>query len=999
MWLLQAAFALDPGKTISQYVHDQWDSENGLLGGSIYAICQSPDGYLWIGTQRGLVRFDGYHFTLIQQPIPNMPPLGPVLGLATDAQGNLWIRLEGPRLLRYRSGKFVDVSERLHWDESTFTAMSNDDESGVLLAGVRMHVLDDRDGKFEPVPNTGELADTVISVAQTRDHNIWLGTRDSGLFRMTNGHPVSVSSALAGTKINVLLSAYSGGLWIGTDHGLRYWDGSGLAQLALLPAIDQLQILAMTVDRNSNTWVGTNHGLLRISPANIASLALLQKGDGNEVSSIYQDHDGSIWFGGTRGLERLRDGIFTSYTKAQGLPSDSNGPVYVDAQNRTWFAPLAGGLYWIRNDHVHPITVAGLPNDVVYSISGGGGKIWVGRQHGGLTVLTQSGDSFTARTYTQTDGLAQDSVYSVHRNRDGTVWAGTVSGGVSRLRDGVFTNFTTANGLSSNTINSIVEGDVGTMWFATPSGLDSFQHGQWKNYFVSNGLPSSNIGTLFQDSQHALWIATAEGLASLSSGRIKTLQYLPEPLKENIYGIAEGKPGILWLVTSDHVLQVNRNQLWKDSLAATDIRSYGIEDGLRGVEGVRRDRSMIAAGNGNIWISLNHGLSVAYPSPTIDSALPVKARIDSVQVGGKDVDFRKALKIPPDGRSITFHFAGTSLSNLDRIRFRYKLEGFDRDWSNAAASHQIVYTNLAPGTYRFRIVASNGLDLWNGPETDIAFTVAPASWQTWWFRALVILALMLLVLAVYRLRMYQMTRTMNMRFQERLAERTRIAQDLHDTLLQGVLSASLQLDVADEQLPEDSPTKPLVRRVLQLMSRVSEEGRHTLRGLRTPEANSSTLEIAFSRIRNEFAVDEGIDYRVVANATARPVRPMIRDEVYRVGREALVNAFVHARASSIEVEVEYANRYLRVLVRDDGCGIDSQVLQSGRAEHWGLPGMRERAGKMGANLKLRSRPGMGTEVEMTVPGAIAYEGGAQGLMQRWFQRRRSSKSSAIDRKK
>jgi signal transduction histidine kinase len=243
----------------------------------------------------------------------------------------------------------------------------------------------------------------------------------------------------------------------------------------------------------------------------------------------------------------------------------------------------------------------------------------------------------------------------------------------------------------------------------------------------------------------------------------------------------------------------------------------------------------------------------------------------------------------------------------------------------------------------------------------------------------------LAILAIYRLRIHQLTKQLNVGFQERLAERTRIAQELHDTLLQGVLSATLQLDVAEDQLPEGSPAKPLLKRVLQLMGAATEQGRNTLRGLRTTETDNQSLETAFSRLRQEFPLDNKIDFRVIADSVKRPLRPIIRDEVYRIGREALVNAFMHASANRVEVEVEYASRHLRVLVRDDGIGIDPHVLHSGREGHWGLVGIRERSERIGANLRLRSRIGAGTELDLTVPGSIAFEKGLNGPISQWFR--------------
>jgi signal transduction histidine kinase len=325
------------------------------------------------------------------------------------------------------------------------------------------------------------------------------------------------------------------------------------------------------------------------------------------------------------------------------------------------------------------------------------------------------------------------------------------------------------------------------------------------------------------------------------------------------------------------------------------------------------------------------------------------------------------------------------LSAPERIRFRYKLDGSDQGWSDTVASRQVVYKNLGPGTYLFRIVASNSVGLWNGPETSVPFVIEPAYWQTRWFRVAFLAGCCLTILGIYRLRIHQLTKRLNVGFQERLAERTRIAQELHDTLLQGVFSASLQLDLAEDQLPEDSPTKPLLKRVLQLMSTVTEEGRNTLRGLRTTESGNQGLETAFSRLRQEFPLDGKTDYRVIVDSVTRPIRPLIRDEVYRIGREAILNAFMHGHANRIEVEVEYASRHLRVLVRDDGRGIDPQVLQSGREGHWGLVGIRERSKRIGANLKLRSRIGAGTEVDLTVPGSIAFEKGSNDAMSQWFR--------------
>lgn len=898
----------------------------------------------------------------------------------------MWVRLDGPHLLRYRERRFEDEVPRFSLHEDTFTAMTLDNEGDLILWGLGSGTLRFRGGKFENLTSAEDLpSGTVISVAGTLDHKIWLGTRDRGLFQVNQGRLSNVvSRELAETSINALLPAKSGGLWIGTDSGLDFWDGNSLVKIASLSSLKQLQILALIGDHDGNVWVGTDRGLIRISPDRTISPDQLNRNFDNEVTAIYQDRDGDVWFGGLRGIERLRDGTFTTYSTAQGLPSDNNGPVYVDSEGRTWFAPLSGGLYWLKDGRVERVAIAGLDHDVVYSISGGDGEVWVGRQHGGLTVLTKSGDSFVSRTYTQAEGLIQNSVYSVHRNRDGTIWVGTVSGGASRLKDGKFTNYSMVNGLVSNDVNSIVEGYDGTMWFATSGGLASFSEGNWLNRSVRDGLPSSNIRSIFEDSKHVLWIATSGGLAFLKSDQIGVPHKLPDALREEIFGMAEDKRGFLWFATSDHILQVDRDRLVVGGVDRSDVQYYGITDGLQEVGGVRRDRSLVADPLGRIWISLNHGLAVADPEVILNSSAPVAVRIESISADGTQANLESPLRFGAGSQSITLNYASTTLSAPERVNFRYKLDGSNQGWSDTGASRQVIFSHLRHGAYRFRIVASSSEGLWNGPETTVPFVIEPAFWETWWFLALCLVGCTLSAVMLYRLRMQQLARQLNVRFQERLAERTRIARDLHDTLLQGFVGASMQLDVAEDQLPDDSPAKLVLTRVLHLVRQVNEEGRAALRGLRTIEDENHSLELAFSRMRQEFAIDEKISYRVVTNSITRPLRLAIRDEAYRIGREAVVNAFLHASAKTVEVEVDYATKYLRIVVRDDGCGIDPHVLNAGREGHWGLAGMRERSESVGARLTLRSRIDAGTEVELTVPGAIAFESQFNTPVSKWL---------------
>jgi signal transduction histidine kinase len=344
-------------------------------------------------------------------------------------------------------------------------------------------------------------------------------------------------------------------------------------------------------------------------------------------------------------------------------------------------------------------------------------------------------------------------------------------------------------------------------------------------------------------------------------------------------------------------------------------------------------------------------------------------------------------------RRLSFAYSALSLSVPDRVRFKYKLDGVDEGWSRPVAEREVTYNNLGAGNYRFHVIASNSDGLWNSAESGVSFKIRPAYWQTWWFRLSGLLACVLAILLFVRLRMRALAAQMNMRFEERLAERTRIAQELHDTLLQGFMSASMQLHVADDRLPEDSPAKPLLGRVLQLMGRVIDEGRNTVRGLRSSDIVRQNLEEEFSRIQKDLAISTQSEFRVIVEGTPRQMRPVIHDEIYFIGREALANAFRHSGATEVVVEIEYTTSHLRVLVRDNGCGMDPQFLATGRDGHWGLSGMRERAERIGGKLKVLSMASAGTEIHLSVPSRLAFEPEFSTRQSLWFSRLYSRKAA------
>lgn len=963
-------FALDPNRSLGQYVVTRWGSRDAFPGGAVNAIAQTPDGFLWIGGDTGLVRFDGISFRLIDHAnSPSLPP-GPVLGLAVDPEGVLWVRMQSPYMMRYRVGTF----EQIYPSEvpPPFTAASQGGATAVT-SGTRGNILIDppagplryNAGKFTPLVSSGSAGGLAMSIAETSDDVVWVGMRDNGLIRVRDGHASQVTG-LPDQKVNALLPVAGPELWIGTDAGLVRWDGSAVTRRGVPAGLARSPILALARDRDANLWVSTPAGIARMDSRGSA-IEEPRAGVPGEVHAIFEDREGSLWLGGTKGLMQLRDAPFLTYNGV----APEGGSVYVDTSGRTWVGPSSGGLLWIRGAEHESIAGLGLERDEIYSISGGPGELWLGRKLGGVTQLRKEDGALRAQTYTAADGLAPGVVHAVSRARDGTVWAGTLGGAISRIQNGRITTFTSANGLSADPVNTIEETPDGVIWAGTAGGLDAFRNGNWRRYSSEDGLPPGGVNALAVDREGILWIGSSAGLFYWSGTQIEDARNVPDSLRGPIFGLAADRVGGLWAATDRSVVEISRASLLGQSNARSAVRLLGMADGLPSTRGIRRDHTAVSDPSGRIWLSLQGGVCVVNPSrPGV--LAPALVHVESVVVDGHPLGMGSASRYPSSRQRVVFSFVGLSLAVPGRVRYRYLLEGYDHDWSQPTESREVAYTNLPPASYTFRVMATNSEGLWNGPPASMSLEVTPMLWQTWWFRVIAVGLLGAAIFAGFRYRLARVRTEMNLRFEERLAERTRIAQELHDTLLQGFISASMQVHVAADMLPEDAASRPLLARALQLMQQVIEEGRNTVRGLRANSAASVPLETALSHIEEELGGAAQADFRVVVAGQRRDLHPLLQDEVYRIGREALINAFRHARARHIEVELSYAPEAFRLFVRDDGVGIDEHVLQSGRDGHWGLVGLRERADRIGAQLHVFSRPSAGTEIQLDVPSNVAF---------------------------
>jgi signal transduction histidine kinase/ligand-binding sensor domain-containing protein len=978
-----AAAGLDPNTALTQYGHTAWRVRDGTFAGPPGSITQTKDGFLWIGTDGGLIRFDGVKFEPWLPPAGSSLPddrivnvlgandgslwIGTASGLARwhdgkltvyartgrfgalveDRQGTLWaghtrITPEVPPLCRFQRGEFHCFGFADEY-RLPYVGALHEDRRGNLWIGGQAGVCRWRPGSpdcFE-IRELTPLRDmsVIASLAEDADGSLFASTGPgpTGVWRLAAGRWARYPNPPAPqVDSGVMFTDREGGLWIGTERdGLIRRTRGRTERFSRVDGLSGDGVNYFFEDREGNVWVATSSGLDRFRDVKVATLTLREGLLGGYIGAVTASKDGSVWIADRNALIHLEKGGLTYYDASRGLPGSAATSLLEDSRGRLWVG-VDNGLAWREHGRFFELRMPdGSAVGVVRSLAEDGeGNIWVVTTHP-RHPLIRVRDQRVAEVLS-TEQLAGAQIGAIAADARGCVWIGFVSSELKLYRHGRFESHGSVGDPGWKRIRNLLP-DARGLWVATNRGLDLLRNGKLKTLDTRNGLPCNDVEDTIPSTDGALWVKTACGLVRISPSELDA-----------------------WSAHPERRVRVR-------VLDAFD----GAQAGLSPFS-PRSTRSL----DGRLWFAIEGGgLQVLDPGQVKNNTVPPPVRILRVVADRKTYEPEPRLRLPPLTQDLEIDFTALSLTLPEKVRFRYRLAGASGDWQGAGTRREAFFTNLKPGSYRFSVIASNNDGLWNQKGATLDFAILPAFYQTKVFLLLCAVAVGGLAWAVYRWRVRQVTARLDLQFQERLAERTRIAQELHDTLLQGFLSASMQLHVAVDELPAEAALKPRLSRVLQLMGQVIEEGRNALRGLRSPApqtSGSDDLGEAFSRTRQELGVTEAVGFRVIVEGRPRPLYPVIRDEVYRIGREALVNAFRHSGAAAVEVEIEYTAKALRVLVRDDGSGIDPEVLRSGREDHWGLSGMRERAEKMGARLKVWSRAGAGTEVEISVPGKIAF---------------------------
>ena len=981
--------ALDPHTLISQYGHLAWRTQDGDLN-TPASIAQTTDGYIWIGTFEGLVRFDGAKFTLWKPPEGQALPARSHNFMLAGRDGALWIATTGG-LTRLRDGQLFNYSPASGgWGASYIF----EDRDGTIW--VTRYRVSDGQGPLCRV--TGDALQCYgekdgisvkwgFGITQDTSGNIWFGS--TVLTRWSPGSStVYFKDELKniGTESGVedVAAGESGTLWaalngVGPKLGVRYFS-DGKWSSYVVPGFDGSTVRSHTLymDRNHSLWVGTeNQGLYRIHDGVADHYGLANGLSGNSVVMISEDREGNLWVVTDKGVDFFRDTPVVSFSTTEGMSAAGITSTLALKDGSVWTAN-EGAINVIRGNQVSSITSReGLPGQLPEGMfQDRAGRVWLGIDNQ-LTIYENGRFS----TIPKPAGVGSGTIlyYSLAEDPEGNIWVLEFINPkihLVRIRDHRIQEDIPLDD-SFRRARHIAADRDGGIWIGntTNNKLARYYRGKMEITLLNVGSESYfSTFNLFVDEENAVWASTNNGIQRLKDGQLTILNTRNGLPNSVIYASIFDDHGSLWLYASGGLMKVPAADVaaWlQNPESKLNVKTFDALDGAHANAGNMNDPRVSKSTDGRLWFATNRLLQVIDPNRLYTNTIPPAVYLEQVISDGKIHSGPGPLKLPPLNRQLELDYTALSFVEPRKVNFRYKLEGHDKDWIDAGTRRQAFYNDLPPATYRFRVIASNNDGVWNEVGAALDFTIAPRWYQTSIFRVLALLAIVLVVWYLYRFRVRQVAKAIHARFDERLAERTRLARELHDTLLQTVHGSKLVADDALEGSDDPVRLRGALRQVSDWLEQATQEGRAALNSMRTSTTEGNDLAEAFRGAIEDCGVKSSIDASLSILGTQREMHPIVRDEVYRVGYEAIRNSCEHSRASRLEVTLKYAQE-LSLNVVDNGIGIDPSVLQNGKEGHFGLKGMRERAERIGAKLDIISTPNSGTKLNLIVPGEVIF---------------------------
>ena len=991
VWLsaVNSVYGLDHGRRISQYGHTAWRVQDGAIT-PVAAITQTTDGYVWLATSAGLMRFDGVRFVAWSAPKGSSLPDRRFNALLGARDGSLWIGMTNG-LSRWKDGQLQNYTNPA--DGAGISAIIEDHAGTIWVT--RYNVPEGQGplcrvegktlrcyGKDDGIPVKYGLG-----LAEDNLGNLWFGS--SALCRWRPGSSSTffedvLKRQRRGNGVLDVVAGPAGSVWaaidgVGPDLGVRYYSGGKWASY-VVPGFNGAAIRADTlfVDRSKSLWIGTeNKGLYRVVDGVADHFGSADGLSGDFPGPFYEDREGNLWVVTEGGVDMFRDTPVVTFSIHEGLTSAEIRSVLASRNGSVWVGNR-GAVDILRAGRNSPL-LAGreLPGqDVAAMFEDHAGAVWLGLDH---RLMIYENKQFTK--IKRSDGSTLDGngeVTAITEDADHDIWALTWRGqNLLRIRNHrVQEEIVLGKDLLSAAF--LAADQKAGIWIGSQTGrLALYRNGHLQT--IPLGDRESAVVTLglTVDSDNSPLLSTAHGLFRWNDGRWSVLDTRNGLPCDSIFSAVNDNSGALWLYAACGLLRVEALELtkWRERAdSQLKLRVFDALDGAHPGHQSTLQPGSSKAPDGRLWFLNGVMVQMIDPDRLYGNAIPPPVHIEEVVADHKKYQPQNQLRLPALTRELEIDYTGLSFTVPQKLSFRYKLEGHDAGWEEAGMRRQAFYSDLSPGTYRFRVVACNNDGIWNDVGATLEFSVAPAWYQTTLFRLLCAGTGIFVVGVLYKLRVRKIARALSVRFDERLAERTRLARELHDTFLQTIQGSKLVADDALEQSADPVRMRRAMERLSAWLGQATEEGRAALNSLRTSTTQSNDLAEALQRATEDDLIPTAMTVTLSVVGQAREMHPIVRDEVYRIGFEAIRNAAMHSRASRLEVELKYAHD-LMLRVSDNGIGIEPTVADHGKDGHFGLRGMRERATRISGKLTLVSSAASGTEIILVVPGGIVFRPG------------------------
>jgi ligand-binding sensor domain-containing protein/two-component sensor histidine kinase len=952
-----------------------WQTDEGLPHNSVTALAQSRDGYLWVGTQQGLARFDGLHFTPVDEPSAPELKHGSITALCAGRDGSLWIGCAGKGVIRLQAGKFSYLTEAEGLPSAAVSCLLEDHE-GSLWIGTEGGLTRYRLGKLTIFTDKQRLGDNwVRGLCEDRQGLLQVATR-RGLSTLKENRIIGTtnfSSKWTANALRFVSEDRKGNLWTGSNDGLYCLEAGQQRFYGPAQGLPTATVNTVYEDHAGQLWIGTFNGLVRMVDGQVVERPPGEQKFWDKVFTIFEDREQTLWVGAEDGLYRLTPARFWTLTQQQGLTDNKVMSVCEDRDQAIWIATWLGGVNRLQDGQLTAYTTTnGLMADKVLALhQSRDGRVWVGMEDpGGLNCFQGEGRSWLVVT----NGLLPSADRVIYEDRQGALWIGSRLG-LNVIRNGrVDATYTHTNGLAPGEVMAICEDAQGQLWIGTTNGLSCWNGKDFKNFTPREGLSHPWVNALYEDGDQTLWIGTrGGGLNRYKDGVFKAVTTRQGLFSDEVYEIVEDDYGFFWMTCRNGLFRVARKELERaagETNRPVTCTAFGKVDGLLTAQfnGVAKPAGW-KSHDGRLWFSSIRGV-VAVECRIPPNRRPPTVAIEQVMADRKVVaDFRlgvlggeqssAALEVPPGHGELELTFTALSLQASEKNRFKYMLENYDSGWNEAGTERQVRYNRVSPGRYRFKVQACNNDGVWNLEGVTLAIVLRPHFWQTWWFKASIAAAVGLILTVAYRVRMARLQGI------ERL--RVQIAANLHDDVGARLTKMTMVTEFADRETAETDPAKPHLRTLSRTTREIIQAMDEIVWTINPKNDNLDDLANYIFHYAQEYFQSTSVSCRLdfPAQLPDWPISTEARHNLFMVVKEALNNVLKHAAATEVQVGLTAGDGKMTITIADNGVGFDPGKV---RARGNGLENMRARLSRIGGRLVLESHPGQGTSLRLEAKG-------------------------------